>query len=100
MKRAKITVVGAGMTGSTTAHWCAAANLGDVVLIDVDEGIARGRALDLAQSSPVEGFDVDVVGTADYADTAGSDVIVITAGSPRRSEERRVGRACTSGRAR
>ncbi|HEX6990020.1 MAG TPA: malate dehydrogenase [Bacillota bacterium] len=84
MKRAKITVVGAGMTGSTTAHWCAAANLGDVVLVDVDEGIARGRALDLAESSPIEGFDVDVVGTADYADTAGSDVVVITAGSPRK----------------
>lgn len=83
-KRAKITIVGAGMTGSATAHWCATKELGDVVLIDVAEGLAEGKALDLAQSSPVEGFDVDVIGTTDYADTAGSDIVVITAGSPRK----------------
>lgn len=84
MKRKKITIVGAGMTGSTTAHWCAVKELGDIVLVDVVEGLAQGKALDLAQSAPVEGFDVQVTGTNDYADTAGSDVIVITAGSPRK----------------
>lgn len=72
------------MTGSTTAHWCAVKQLGDIVLTDVVDGLAQGKALDLAQSGPVEGFDVQITGTTDYADTAGSDIIVITAGSPRK----------------
>ena len=86
MKRAKITIIGAGNVGATTAHWCAAAELGDVVLLDIPqtEGMPAGKALDLMQASPVFGFDANVVGTTDYADTAGSDVVVITAGIPRK----------------
>ncbi|MEM6654440.1 MAG: malate dehydrogenase [Planctomycetota bacterium] len=87
MKRAKITIVGAGNVGATCAHWCAAAELGDIVLLDIPGDMAdmpRGKALDLMQSSPIFGFDSNVVGTNDYADTAGSDVVVITAGLPRK----------------
>ena len=86
MKRAKITVVGAGNVGATTAHWCAAAELGDVVLLDIPEAgdMPAGKALDLMQASPVMGFDSTITGTSDYADTAGSDVVVITAGIPRK----------------
>ncbi|TWT65400.1 malate dehydrogenase [Posidoniimonas polymericola] len=87
MKRAKITIVGAGNVGATCAHWCAAAELGDIVLLDIPGDFAdmpRGKALDLMQSSPIFGFDANVVGTNDYADTAGSDVVVITAGIPRK----------------
>lgn len=87
MKRAKITIVGAGNVGATCAHWCAAAELGDIVLLDIPGEMAdmpRGKALDLMQSSPIFGFDSNVVGTNDYADTAGSDVVVITAGIPRK----------------
>ncbi len=81
---AKITIVGAGNVGATTAHWAAAKELGDVVLIDIVEGLPQGKALDLAESSPIEGFDCSVIGTNDYADTANSDVVVVTAGVPRR----------------
>ncbi|TWT31261.1 malate dehydrogenase [Posidoniimonas corsicana] len=87
MKRAKITIVGAGNVGATCAHWCAAAELGDIVLLDIPGDFAdmpRGKALDLMQASPIFGFDSNVVGTNDYADTAGSDVVVITAGIPRK----------------
>jgi malate dehydrogenase len=86
VKRAKITIVGAGHVGATTAHWCAAAELGDVVLLDVPqtEDMPRGKALDLMQAGPIIGFDADVRGTTDYADTAGSDVVVVTAGVPRK----------------
>ncbi len=86
MKRAKITIVGAGNVGATTAHWCAAAELGDIVLLDIPqtEGMPAGKALDLMQASPVFGFDANVVGTTDYADAAESDVVVITAGIPRK----------------
>jgi malate dehydrogenase len=85
MKRAKITIVGAGNVGATTAHWCAAAELGDVVLLDIPptEGMPAGKALDLMQASPIAGFDVTVTGTTDYGDTGDSDVVVITAGVPR-----------------
>ena len=81
---AKITIVGAGNVGATTAHWAAAKELGDVVLIDIVEGMPQGKALDLAESAPLEGFDCRLVGTNDYADTAHSDVVVVTAGVPRR----------------
>ncbi|WP_442484918.1 malate dehydrogenase [Aeoliella sp. SH292] len=87
MRRAKISIVGAGNVGATTAHWCAAAELGDIVLLDIPGDFAdmpRGKALDLMQASPIFGFDANVVGTNDYADTAGSDVVVITAGIPRK----------------
>jgi malate dehydrogenase len=87
MRRAKISIVGAGNVGATTAHWCAAAELGDIVLLDIPGDFAdmpRGKALDLMQASPIFGFDANVIGTNDYADTAGSDVVVITAGIPRK----------------
>lgn len=83
-KRKKLTVVGAGFVGSTCAHWAAAKELGDVVLVDVNEGAAKGKALDLFEASPVEGFDSRVIGTSDYKDTKDSDVVIITAGLPRK----------------
>ncbi len=86
MKRAKISVIGAGNVGATCAHWCAAAELGDIVLLDIPrtEDMPRGKALDLMQASPIMGFDSNIVGTTSYDDTAGSDVIVVTAGIPRK----------------
>jgi malate dehydrogenase len=86
MRRAKITIIGAGNVGATTAHWCAAAALGDIVLLDIPqtEGMPVGKALDLMQASPIVGFDANIQGTTDYADTRGSDVVVITAGIPRK----------------
>lgn len=83
-RRHKITIVGAGMTGATTAHWCAGDELGDIVLFDVVEGLPQGKALDLFEATPVAGVDAAIVGTGSWADTAGSDVVVITAGSPRK----------------
>ena len=82
--RKKITIVGSGNVGATAAHWAASKELGDVVLVDIAEGIPQGKALDLLESSPVEGFDVNVKGTQNYEDTKDSDVVIITAGSPRK----------------
>ncbi len=82
--RNKITIVGAGFVGATAAHWCAVKELGDVVLMDIVEGMPQGKALDLLQAGPVEGYDLHIVGTNDYKDTANSDVVVITAGLPRK----------------
>lgn len=82
--RKKITVVGAGFVGSTCAHWAAQKELGDVVLLDINEGAAKGKALDLFEASPVEGFDSMVIGSADYKDIAGSDIVIVTAGLPRK----------------
>jgi malate dehydrogenase len=86
MRRAKITIIGAGNVGATCAHWCAASELGDVVLLDVPqtESMPKGKALDLMQASPIMGFDSRLVGTTDYADAADSDVVVITAGIARK----------------
>lgn len=86
MRRAKITIIGAGNVGATCAHWCAANELGDVILLDVPqtENMPKGKALDLFQASPIMGFDSRLVGTTDYADTANSDVVVITAGIARK----------------
>ena len=86
MGRAKITIVGAGNVGATCAHWCAAAELGDVVLVDIPatENMPKGKALDLMQASPIVGFDSNVVGTTEYGPTADSDVVVITAGIARK----------------
>ncbi len=82
--RKKISLIGAGQIGGTLAHLIALKQLGDVVLFDVAEGIAKGKALDIAQSSPVNGFNVKLVGTNNYEDTSNSDVIIITAGVPRK----------------
>lgn len=84
MKRNKITIVGAGNVGATCAHWAAAKELGNIVLIDVIEGVPQGKALDLMESAPIKGFDSIITGTNDYNDTAGSDVVVITAGIARK----------------
>ncbi|MBC7106249.1 MAG: malate dehydrogenase [Firmicutes bacterium] len=84
MARKKITVVGAGNVGATCAHWAAAHELGDIVLIDAIEGVPEGKALDLMEAAPIEGFDCLVKGGGDYALTAGSDVVVITAGVARK----------------
>ena len=83
-RRFKITVVGAGNVGATAAHWAASRELGDVVLLDIAEGIPQGKGLDLYEASPVYGFDSAIKGTNDYADTAGSDVVIITAGLARK----------------
>jgi len=86
MSRAKITIVGAGNVGATCAHWCAAAELGDVVLLDIPQvgDMPKGKALDLMQSAPIMGFDSNIIGCTDYGPTKDSDVVVITAGIPRK----------------
>ncbi|MDX1814577.1 MAG: malate dehydrogenase, partial [Thermodesulfobacteriota bacterium] len=84
MSRRKITVIGAGNVGATTAQRLAEKDFCDVVLVDIVEGMPQGKALDLMQSGPVCGFDAKVVGANGYEDTAGSDVIVITSGLPRK----------------
>lgn len=86
MGRKKVTIVGAGNVGATSAHWIASKELADVVLVDVVEGLAAGKALDLAQSGPVMDFDLKIVGTTGYEATADSDVVVITAGVPRKKD--------------
>jgi malate dehydrogenase len=82
--RNKITVVGAGNVGANCAVWAAKKELGDVVLVDVAEGVPQGKALDLLQTGPVEGYDVSITGANDYGPTAGSDIVIITAGFPRK----------------
>ncbi len=82
--RKKVTIVGAGNVGATAAHWIAAKELADVVLIDVVEGIPQGKGLDLLEAMPIEKRDCHISGTNDYADTADSDLVVITAGIPRK----------------
>ena len=78
--RKKVTIVGAGNVGATAAHWIASKELADVVLIDVVEGIPQGKALDLLEAMPIAKMDCSIIGTNDYADTANSDIVVITAG--------------------
>ena len=85
-RRSKITIVGAGNVGATAAHWAVQQELGDVVLVDIKEGLPQGKALDLAESGPVMGFDSNLVGSNTYDATAGSDVVVITAGVPRKKD--------------
>ncbi len=85
-RRNKITIVGAGNVGATAAHWAAQKHLGDVVLVDIVPGFPQGKALDLAESAPVMGFDLKLVGTQSYDETADSDVVVITAGVPRKKD--------------
>jgi malate dehydrogenase len=80
----KITVVGAGNVGATTAHLAAMENLADIVLIDIVEGLAAGKALDLAQAAPLSGYDVKITGTTDWTVAKGSDIVIITSGLPRK----------------
>jgi malate dehydrogenase len=84
MARKKIALIGAGMIGGTLAHLAAMRELGDIVLFDIAEGIPQGKALDISQCGPVEGFDARLTGTNDYADIAGADVIIVTAGVARK----------------
>ncbi len=84
MRRAKISIIGAGNVGASCALWAAAKELGDIVLVDIVEGVAKGKALDLAQCGPIERFDSRITGGSDYAATKDSDVVVITAGLPRK----------------
>ena len=80
----KISIIGAGMTGSTTAHWLAEREIADIVLVDIVEGMPQGKALDMTEAMPVVGKDVSILGTNDYADTKDSDIVIITAGLPRK----------------
>ena len=82
--KSKVSIIGAGMTGSTAAHWLAEREIADLVLVDIVEGMPQGKALDLQEALPVIGKDVKVTGSNDYKATAGSDIIVITAGLPRK----------------
>jgi len=84
MARKKIALIGAGNIGGTLAHLAAKKELGDIVLFDVVEGVPQGKALDLSQCGPIEGFDARITGTNDYADIAGADVIIVTAGVARK----------------
>ncbi|HCQ65833.1 MAG TPA: malate dehydrogenase, partial [Rhodobacteraceae bacterium] len=84
MARPKIALIGAGQIGGTLAHLAALKELGDVVLFDIADGTPQGKALDIAESGPVEGFDAALKGTTDYADIAGADVCIVTAGVPRK----------------
>lgn len=82
--RKKITIIGAGNVGATAAHWAMARNLGNIVLLDVVEGIPQGKALDLLEAGPIDGFSFSIVGSNDYRDTKNSDVVIITAGLARK----------------
>jgi malate dehydrogenase len=84
MARKKIALIGAGMIGGTLAHLAGLREMGDIVLVDVAEGIPQGKALDISQAGPVEGFDAKITGTNDYADIAGADVCIVTAGIARK----------------
>ena len=84
LRRHKITIVGAGNVGATAAHWAAAKELGDVVLVDVVEGVPQGKGLDLFEASPIERFDSRIVGTNGYDETKDSDIVIITAGIARK----------------
>src|SRR5258706_6980548 len=84
MARRKVTIVGAGNVGATAGQRIADKELADVVLIDIVEGVPQGKALDLAESGPIEGYDARLTGTNNYKDTANSDIVVITAGIPRK----------------
>jgi malate dehydrogenase len=84
MARAKIALIGAGQIGGTLAHLAAIKELGDVILFDIAEGTPQGKALDIAQSGPSEGFDAVMKGANSYEDIAGADVCIVTAGVPRK----------------
>jgi malate dehydrogenase len=96
--RDKISIIGAGFVGATAAHWCAVKELGDVVLFDVVEGMPQGKALDLLEAGPVEGYDLNIIGSNDYKDTANSDIVVVTAGLPRKPGMTREDLVATNGK--
>lgn len=82
--RKKVSIIGAGFVGSTCAHWIASKELADVVLIDIFGGVAKGKALDLLQAGPVEGYDLHITGGDDFAAMTGSDIVILTSGAPRK----------------
>jgi malate dehydrogenase len=84
MGRKKVSIIGAGFVGATAAHWAAEKELGDVVIVDIIDGLPQGKALDLFEASPIEGFDAKVIGTNGFEETKGSDVVIITSGVPRK----------------
>jgi malate dehydrogenase len=86
MRRAKISIIGAGNVGATAAHWAAGKELGDIVLVDIPqvEGMPQGKALDLYEASPIEGFDAKIIGSTSYEPSANSDVVIVTAGVARK----------------
>ena len=84
MARKKIALIGAGMIGGTLAHLAAMREMGDIVLFDIAEGTPQGKSLDISQAAPVDGYDAKLKGTTDYADIAGADVCIVTAGVPRK----------------
>ncbi|NIA17555.1 MAG: malate dehydrogenase, partial [Planctomycetes bacterium] len=84
MVSSRITIVGAGNVGATAAFLTAIEQLGDIVLIDIVKGLAQGKALDMSQAGPVQKYDCKIIGTTDWADTAGSDIVIITSGLARR----------------
>lgn len=84
MGKDKITIVGAGNVGATTAHIAAMQELGDIVLIDIVEGLAEGKALDLAEAAPVQAYDCKITGTTDWQETKNSNIVIITSGLPRK----------------
>src|SRR5690606_38791515 len=84
MARKKIALIGSGQIGGTLAHLAALKDLGDIVLFDIVDGVPQGKALDISQSAPVEGYDAKITGTSKYEDLAGADVIIVTAGVPRK----------------
>ena len=84
MARNKIALIGGGMIGGTLAHLAGLKELGDVVIFDIVDGLPQGKALDLAESAPVEGFDAKIAGTQKYAGIDGADVVIVTAGVPRK----------------
>jgi len=84
LTRKKISIIGAGNVGATCAHWLAQKGLGDIVMLDIVDGLAQGKALDLCQAAPVGGYDIHLAGTCDYKDTAQSDIVIITSGLARK----------------
>ncbi len=84
MARPKIALIGGGQIGGVLAQLCALRELGDVVMFDIVENMPQGKTLDIAEASPVDGFDVSVTGTNDYKDIAGADIVIVTAGLPRK----------------
>ena len=84
MARKKIALIGSGQIGGTLAHLAALKDLGDIVLFDIVDGVPQGKALDISQAAPVDGYDAKITGTSEYKDLSGADVVIVTAGVPRK----------------